>query len=88
LALTRLGALKIVLDLADSPEATDRDAAVSALSGISNVDPAIVWGFARERLERLAHDSDQGVAKSAFELFTRLSVLDPDTRHVYGHFGL
>lgn len=88
LALTRLGALKIVLDLADSPEATDRDAAVSALSGISSVDPAIVWGFAREHLGRLAHDADEGVAKSAFDLLTRLNVLDPDTRHVYGRFGL
>jgi hypothetical protein len=88
LALTRRAALHVLLDLAESPEATDRFTAVSALSGISGVDPAIVWGAAREQLERLAHDPDDGVASPAFELLVSLRQSDPDTRHVYGRFGM
>jgi hypothetical protein len=88
LALTRRAALHVLLDLAESSEATDRFAAVSALSGIAGVDPAIVWGAARGPLERLAHDADESVAKPAFELLASLGQSLPDTRHVYGHFGM
>jgi hypothetical protein len=88
LALTRRSALHVLLDLAESPEATDRFTAVSALSGIAGVDPAIVWGAAREQLGRLAHDPDEGVANPAFELLASLRQSDPDTRDVYGHFGM
>lgn len=88
LALTRLNGLGILLDLSDSPDATDRDYAVSALTEIADVDPAIVWGFARRHLEQVAHDPDEGIARRAFELLARLRELDPDVRHTYGHFGL
>ena len=86
--MTRRAALHVLLDLAESPEATDRFTAVSALSGIAGVDPAIVWGAARAQLERLAHDPDEGVANPAFELLENLRHSDPDTRDVYGHFGM
>lgn len=69
LALTRRAALEILLDLGSSPGATDRYEAVSALSGIAGVDPAIVWGAAKEKLSDLAHDADEGVAQRAFEHF-------------------
>ena len=48
LALTRRAALEILLDLGSSPGATDRYEAVSALSGIAGVDPAIVRALQRK----------------------------------------
>jgi len=55
LALTRYAALEILLDLASSPDATDRLTTVIALAGISGVNPAIVWGLCA-RAPRTAYE--------------------------------
>jgi len=61
---------------------------VSALSGIADVNPAVVWGCAREHFNRLAHDADDGVGTPAFKLYVHLRQLNRDVRNVYEHFGL
>lgn len=86
LALTRRSALDIVLDLARSLNADDRDYAVAALIDLARVDPAII---PVEPVKRLAADSDPSVAaRGAALIETIRHVPDAQRQTRYGRFGL
>jgi hypothetical protein len=86
LALTRKSALDIILDLARSLKADDRDYAVAALGDLARVDPALI---PIKPVERLARDTDSSVAKRATALLEALrSITDVERTARYGLFGL
>lgn len=86
LALTRRSALGIILDLAKSPNADDRDYAVAALVDLARVDPALI---PVEPVKRLASDSDPSVAeRGAALLETVRQVPEAERTSRYGRFGL
>lgn len=82
LALTRRSALEVILDLARSLSAEDREYAVRSVRDIVTVDPTLV---PVDAVERLSRDSDPSVAKSAAELLpTLLAVPESERRTRYG----
>ena len=86
LALTRKSALDIILDLARSLKADDRDYAVAALGDLARVDPALI---PIKPVERLARDTDSSVAKRATALLETLrGVTDAERNTRYGLFAL
>ncbi len=86
LALSRKSALNVIVDLARSQEATDRDYAIAALVDLARVDPALI---PVEPVERLARDSDPGVAERAATLLERVRTVTEAERNMrYGQFGL
>lgn len=86
LSLTRRSALQVVLDLARSLNADDRDAAVRALADLARVDAPIV---PIKHVRRLTRDSDPSIAAAANELLPTLeAVTDEERRARYGRFGL
>ena len=90
LALSRRAALEILLDLASSPEVTDRFTAMHALMELADVEPAIVWFCASDQVRQLAKDADEDVAGPAGELLTRLARSEQARRvpTQYGQFSL
>jgi len=86
LALTRKSALDIILDLARSLKADDRDYAVAALGDLARVDPALI---PIKPVEVLARDTDSSVAKRATALLETLrDITDAERNARYGLFGL
>ena len=86
LALTRRSALDIIVGLARSLSADDRDYAIAALIDLEGVDPALV---PVEAAQLLAQDSDPSVAERSNHLLGRLaSVSDANRNSTYGRFGL
>ena len=86
LALTRKSALDIILDLARSLKADDRDYAVAALGDLARVDPALI---PIKPVERLARDTDSSVAKRATALLETLrGITDAERNARYGLFAL
>ncbi|MHB2028662.1 MAG: hypothetical protein ACYCPT_07575, partial [Acidimicrobiales bacterium] len=86
LALTRRAGLDIILDLARSLEADDRDYAIGALVDLARVDPALI---PIEPVEGLASDTDASVAERAADLLAALrKVADVERNSRYGSFGL
>lgn len=86
LALTRKSALDIILDLARSLDADDRDYAVGALVDLARVDPALI---PVEPVERLTRDTDSSVAERATGLLSTLrNITDAERNTRYGRFGL
>lgn len=86
LALSRRSALDIVLDLAESSSADDRDYAIAALIDIADVDSALL---PVAPVEQLSRDSDPSVAKRAASLLSKLSHITNAQRNTrYGSFGL
>jgi len=86
LSLTRRSALQLILDLASSLSADDRDAAVRALADLARVDAPVV---PIKPVKRLTHDSDPSIAKAANELLSTLRrTTDEERRARYGRFGI
>ena len=86
LALSRRSALDIILDLARSLSADDRDYAIAGLTDIAEVNPALV---PVEPVEALTRDSDPSVAKRAADLLSKLRrVTEAERNTGYGRFGL
>jgi hypothetical protein len=86
LSLSRKSALQIIVDLASSLSADDRDAAISALRDLARVEAAII---PLKTVERLSKDSDSSVSEAAKNLLPCLSVItDDERRATYGKFGL
>lgn len=86
LALSRKGALDIILDLARSLEADDRDYAIAALVDLARVDPAII---PLRPVEGLARDVDPSVAARSNALLPILrEVTDAERNSRYGRFNL
>jgi hypothetical protein len=86
LALTRRSALEIILNLARSLKADDRDYAVGALIDLARIDPAII---PVKPVERLIHDTDSSVAERAADLLSALQgITDAERNTRYGRFGL
>jgi hypothetical protein len=86
LSLTRRSALELILDLARSLSADDRDAAVGALADLARVDAAVV---PVNPVKRLARDSDPSIAKAAGDLLSTLNAITDEERHTrYGSFSL
>lgn len=86
LALVRRSALEIILDLARSLSADDREYAVRSLRDLAAVDPAIV---PLDSVQRLSQDSDPSVSTSAIELLPKLAAIPENERRVrYGKFSM
>jgi hypothetical protein len=86
LALTRMSALQIIVDLGSSLNPDDRDAAVSAWEDLARVDANVV---PLDSVERLSKDSDPSICERAESLLLRLKAIpEDDRRWSYGKFGL
>jgi hypothetical protein len=86
LSLTRWSALQLILDLAGSLNADDRDAAVRALADLARVDAAVVPVMP---VRRLARDGDPSIAEAATVLLSKLETITDDERNArYGRFAI